>query len=158
MTCLGQVTNPSSKSIQGLPSQQLVFTQATILFTARGNGEDLARADSASPALRCSWRRPGTPLLPHFAALALPLKEAETRGGVYLRHHAEERKNGRPLRHGDAAQKERERLQRRRGISASASFPHESASTLSPLGNPGQFHLVLCFSCSYYTTVIQTSY
>ena len=104
------------------------------------------------------WAREVTPPLPHFAALALPLKEAETRGGVYLRHHAEERKNGRPLRHGDAAQKERERLQRRRGISASASFPHESASTLSPLGNPGQFHLVLCFSCSYYTTVIQTSY
>ena len=83
---------------------------------------------------RCAvWRRPGTPLLPHFVALASPLNAAETRGGVYLRHHTEERKNGRPLRPDDAAQKreercicfdaarekEREGLQRRRGISAS---------------------------------------
>ena len=42
-------------------------------------------------------------------ALASPLNAAETRGGVYLRHHTEERKNGRPLRPDDAAQKREER-------------------------------------------------
>jgi len=70
-------------------------------------------------------------------ALASPLNAAETRGGDARRSLSaapqEERKNGRPLRPDDAAQKreercicfdaarekEREGLQRRRGISAS---------------------------------------